>query len=102
MADENQNNNQIPAPAELPSTHANIQIRTQESDVESLKQTGGAHPLPETIAVDSAPARPSETIGVAPAPLPPAPSRNFTWIFWAIGLVILFLIGYYVIPLFFG
>lgn len=102
MADENQNNN--PAPVEIPSTHANIQIRTQETDVESLKQTGGAHPLPETVAVDSVPApQPSENAAEALAmPIPLKPARNFTWIYWVMGFIILFLVGYYLVPLIFG
>jgi len=111
MAEESQNNNQIPA-AEIPTSRANIEIRTQETDVESLKQTGRAHPLPETVSVNT------EVSAPAPAPVPdgtqisipaaaPAvhtlkPRISFAWAFWLIGLAVLFLIGYFVLPLFFG
>jgi len=102
MAEENQANNQNPAPeqVQVPSTRTNISIRTMQSDIESLRESGGAHPMAEVVSVgsDSSVQEP----GAVPAPAElPRQHRNFSWIFWIIGLVILFLVGYYVIPLFY-
>jgi hypothetical protein len=119
MAEINPNNpNPVPE-VQIPESRVNIQIRTQASDVESLKQTGGAHPLPETLSVNSAPL-PSETnaparpvslpvdlsapqapISLETTPVVAATKRSFVWIFWLIGIIALFLVGYYLLPLFF-
>lgn len=112
--------NQAPEPSkiDIPSSLSSVSIRTLESDVESLRQTGGARPVPQIVdasgvgSVPQAPAQvadmespvPAAIASEAPATLPePAPGSGIKWgwLFWIVGIAILFLIGYFILPLVF-
>lgn len=91
--------------SDIPSSLSSVSVRTMESDVESLKKTGGINPVPEIV--NSAPfnqtAEPQANSGVStqtPIPMSAPAKSSLVWIWWAVGLAAIFLLGYFILPMF--
>lgn len=86
---------------EVPSTLSSVNVRTMESDLESMKTTGGTHPVPQVV--DTAPVFENEAPIKEDRDLPPPPVPNTThwgWFWLILGFIVLFLVGYFILPLF--
>lgn len=86
---------------EVPSTLSTVNVRTMASDLESIKATGGTHPVPQVV--DANPVFLNEPETKEKEPLPPLPAdqkATWGWLWIGLAFVVLFLVGYFILPLF--